>query len=352
MAETVNPASTAAKTAAKTAKRTMAREHSGLPIPRRRDYGAPIDQSRASDVKVSSGNPRAVWIGPSESDELALARHILASRIETTVLDLETLLDPKGLPNGDGDESRLSVADQLGDREPLVACLAADGPRRPVHETALRLARRWPLCRFVAIASSLCEGRRRSGPPTPGVEEIPWHDLPGRLEWWLEDAENRRPGWLGQPATLRREDRLLEGLRTGPTAAAGIVPERSVAVAAAREESLEGLTSLLASFGSPVMTAAVGRPAMDVSADVLLWECPESVAAELPWLGILAAHRPSTDIVLLESFPRGDRACEAIRAGASWVLGRPTPADVLLGTLCWLARNGRGSGLGRAVATG
>lgn len=303
-------------------------------------HGPPTTCEMTSDTKPSDVNPRAVWVGPADADELALARGVLESRLETTVIDPEGLGEP-----------------EPDDREPFVACLAADGPRRPAHETALQLARRWPLCRFVAISSSLCEGRRRSGPVLAGVEEMPWHDLPGRLECWLDDVAARRPGWLGQPATVRREDRLLEGLRTGGATVDDAVrhrtvPHRTVAIAAARPESLDGLASLVSSFGWPTTFAQVGRPPMDASADVLLWECPESVATELSWLGILAAHRPSADIVLLESFPRGDRACEAIRAGAAWVLGRPTPADVLFGTLRWLGREGRRSGLGQAVAGG
>lgn len=295
-------------------------------------------------MKLSGGNPRAVWIGPSDTDELALARGVLASRLETTVLVQEDLFDPKV------EGKRPITSEQPRSPAPLVACLATDGPRRPVHETALHLARSWPLCRFVAISSSLCEGRRRSGPPTPGVEEIPWHELPGRLDCWLEDSGADRPGWLGQPSTLRREDRLLVSLRERSAATDETIAGRTVAVAAARPESLDGLTAMLASFGSPPTSGGVGRPTMDVSADVLLWECLESAALELPWLGILAAHRPSMDIVLLESFPRGDRTFDAIRAGASWVLGRPTPADVLFGTLRWLAGNGRRSGLGQVVA--
>lgn len=297
-------------------------------------------------MTANDGSPRAVWIGPSDIDEFALALDVLASRLETAVLGHDCLLDL------DGDRTRPLPSGDVWAREPLVACLAADGPRRPVRETALRLARRWPLCRFVAVSSSLCEGRRRSGPPTPGVEEIPWHELPGRLDCWLADAQAGRPGWLGQPPTLRREERLLVGLRELSAAVGDIFPQRTVAVAAARSESLDGLATLLASFGAPASCAFVGRPTMDLAADVLLWECPESVAMELRWLGVLAAHRPATDIVLLESFPRGDRTCDAIRAGASWVLGRPTPADVLFGTLRWLARNGRRSDLGRAGVGG
>lgn len=287
-------------------------------------------------MKAGDGNRRAVWIGPTDTDEFELARGVLASRMDTTAL----------AEDGWEDDGRFDP------RGPLLACLAADGPRRAVHETALRLARRWPLCRFVAISSSLCEGRRRSGPPMPGVEEIPWHELPGRLDCWLGDMEAGRPGWLGQPATLRREERLLVGVREGAAAADEAATRRTVAVAAAHSESLDGLTSLLTSFRIPANSAAVGRPAVDVSADVLLWECPESVSAELRWLGILSAHRPETDIVLLESFPRGDRTCEAIRAGAAWVLARPMSGDVLLGTLRWLARKGRRSGLGGSAAGG
>lgn len=346
IAETVNPASAVQTQRVKTAKAGRQANTPACPflvaaaivpaVARARFGLDSHGQFTTGDMKAGDGNRRAVWIGPTGSEEFELARGVLASRLETIVVG----------------ENAWQEEGRSDPRGPLLACLAADGPRRAVHETALRLARRWPLCRFVAISSSLCEGRRRSGPPTPGVEEIPWHELPGRLDCWLEDVEAGRPGWLGQPPTLRREERLLVGVREGAAAADEAANRRTVAVAAARSESLDGLVSLLTSFRVPADSAAVGRPTIDASADVLLWECEESVSAELPWLGILAAHRPETDIVLIESFPRGDRTVEAIGAGAAWVLARPTSGDVLLGTLRWLARKGRRSGLGGPAAGG
>lgn len=296
--------------------------------------GAPV----CHETKAS-----AVWIGPGDTDELSLARRAVETLLDLFPFDVLDLMDapvahagPGGPPPGP---------------EPFVALLAADGPRRPLQETALRVVRRWPLCRVVTVGSSLCEGRRRSGPSLHGIEEVPWHDLPGRLACWLDDAIARRPGWLGQPATVRREDRLLEGLRPW-VVDTGSVPIPTIALAAARRESLEGLSELLASFGSPPIHATVGRPSMEPQADVVIWETAESVATELPWLQLLAAHRPAASILMLESFPRGDRTREALRAGAAWVLGRPTPADVLLGTLHFLAGDGHRSGLGPGGTSG
>jgi ActR/RegA family two-component response regulator len=62
---------------------------------------------------------------------------------------------------------------------------------------------------------------------------------------------------------------------------------------------------------------------------------------DFAWLGILAANRPGLGIVLLDSFPRGNTARAAVRAGAAAVLGRPVGLEALVGTLLRLGSRPR-----------
>lgn len=255
--------------------------------------------------------PTALWLGSTAGSELGLARRWLGERFEIVA---------------EGDAGGFTAP-------PLLACLAIDSPGRHSIESAIRVTRAWPLCRVIAITTSLMEGRRRSGPSLPGVEDVPWHDLAGRIELWLADLRAGRPGPLGMPPTSRREDRVLDAIAS---ILAGTPPARGVAAAASHRDALEGLAALLEAIGCPPTDAMLGRPAMQVQADVLVWDCGGTVEPEMPWLQVLAAQHPDTDIVLLESFPRGERALRAMRAGAACVLGRPTSAEVLSGTLRWL----------------
>ena len=75
---------------------------------------------------------------------------------------------------------------------------------------------------------------------------------------------------------------------------------------------------------------------------------------DLAWLRMLTANGPHTRVVLLESFPRGDAAEAALRAGAGAVLGRPLGLEALEGTLRRLERTNPGTpppnGVGAAAA--
>jgi hypothetical protein len=186
----------------------------------------------------------------------------------------------------------------------------------------LLIARRWPLALIVSVGTSLVDGRRRSGPPLPGVEEVAWHDLAGRLDGWLAAFAAGRPGPLGLPTTARREERLL------------------AATDAARESR----------DNSPEMEGrATGRPRLDEPAAVLVWDVGHLEDEDLAWLRMLAANRPRLGIVILESFPRGDSTAAALLAGAYAVLGRPVALEALVGTLARLetvALVGTPTGLG------
>ncbi len=283
---------------------------------------------------IQSPRRDVLWIGSVDGLELAMARSGLAALADVT--DAET---PQA--------AVLAAVAKAPQATPTLAVLAADRPARFTATDALLLSRTWPLMPIVSVASSLVDGRRRSGPPLPGIDEVPWHDLPGRCGWWLAAFEAGLPTSLGLPATSRREERLLEsigGLRSSGEETAGRSPALAalapaeVSVAAARADDLEGLCDLLTIAGHRVVNRHLGRPRLDESAGTLVWDVADLAAGDLAsgdlaWLQLLAANRPGLFIVLLDSFPRGDTVAAAQRAGAAAVLGRPVCLEALAGTL-------------------
>jgi hypothetical protein len=269
-------------------------------------------------TKISSADPArpcVLWLGPSSGAELALAHAWLAERTELVV-----------------SESPAAAAAACGPRRPALAILAIDRPGRWSVQDAVTISREWPLVPIVSVSSSLADGRRRSGPPLAGVEEVAWSDLPGRLDRWLVELAAGRPGPLGLPATARREERLLEAndslQRTGRRTDAA-----PVSVAASRGSDLEGLVDLLTVAGRRVVRQIRGRPPLDEPAPMLVWDVGSLEEEDLAWLRMLAANRPALAILILESFPRGDSTQAAMRAGAGAVLGRPVSLEALVGTL-------------------
>jgi CheY-like chemotaxis protein len=229
-------------------------------------------------------------------------------------------------------EAVADAAGRFNDAPPTVAVLASDCPGRWSLADAVVLSRRWPLTPVVSVAASLADGRRRSGPPLPGVEEVPWSDWPGRLAWWFAELDRGRPGPLGMPPTARRDERLLEAVSRIATVgqeAAGL----RISVAAHRAADVEPLCDLITAMGQTVVRRASGRPAVDQDADLLLWDVGDCDATQLSWLRMLAANQPDLGIVLLESFPRAETAALARAAGAVAVLSRPLSLESLSGTV-------------------
>jgi len=284
--------------------------------------------------RAGSARRRPVlWVGSAAGIEFGLARSALAALADIVELERAADADHAG-----------------GDVAPVFAVLASDRPGRFTVADAAGLSRRWPLMPIVSAASSLVEGRRRSGPQLPGVEEVPWHDLAGRSGWWLAALDAGLPTGLGMPATARREERLLESLaalRRRPGWAA-----TDVAVAAARPVELEGLCDLLEVAGHRIVHRSCGRPRIDETATAVVWDVDDVLADQLAWLRLLAANRPGLGIVLLESFPRGDTAAAAMQAGAAAILGRPVSLEALAGTLMHreTLKMPTAAGLGRPAA--
>jgi hypothetical protein len=262
--------------------------------------------------------PAVAWIGDAAAPELAWARQQAGRHAEIRDLPL-----PLGsAPAGPADD----------DLWPALVLLASDGPARWSLADAVRVSRRWPLAPLVSVASTLVEGRRRSGPALPGIEEVPWCDLPSRLAGWLADLAAGRRGTLGLPVTSRREDRVIEAA-TRLCRAAADGPGPSMSVAAARPADLEGLGDLLAAAGYTVARRSLGRPPLDEPADVLVWDVERCTDEQLSWLRMLTANRPALAVVLVVSFPRREVVDAATAAGAAAVLGRPLAVESLAGAL-------------------
>ncbi|NBW95235.1 MAG: hypothetical protein EBR28_00525 [Planctomycetia bacterium] len=276
-----------------------------------------------------------MWLGDEGGTELGLVRAAVAGRVD--LVAFRTVAEAVH-----GDEAR----------PPAIVMFAADRPGHWQQAAAVDVARRWPLATLVGVVTSLGDGRRRSGPSLAGMEEVSWHDVPGKLECWLADSARGRAGALGTPATARREERLVDAVAAVVDSARS---ERggAVSLAGGRGADLEGLADLLAGAGRRVADSTVGRPRLDASSPLLVWDAVVIEADDVAWLRMLAANRPNLGIVLLESFPRGDSTQAAIRAGAAAVLARPVALDSLEGTLRRVERLGRENrvptGLGGAV---
>ncbi len=276
-----------------------------------RHMTAAAQSGPAAEPSARGAARQVLWVGTAAGLELGLARAALDRVAAVCELD-----DPR-------DAGRPA--------QPIFAVLASDRPGRFTVSDAVALSRRWPLMPIVSVASSLVEGRRRSGPQLPGIEEVPWHDLAGRCGWWLTALDAGLPTGLGMPPTSRREDRLLESvaaLRCRPEWAAV-----DVSVAAARPVELEGLCDLLAGAGHRVIHRSCGRPRIDESAAAVIWDVDDILPDHLAWLRLLVANRPQLEIVMLDSFPRGHTVAAAVQAGAAAVLGRPVSLEALVGTL-------------------
>ncbi len=258
--------------------------------------------------------PRAVWLGPSGGSELGFVQRCLRGQVELV--------------------EYVSVDEAVAETacRPRFVILAADRPGRWSQAEATTSFRQWPLSTVVGLATSLGDGRRRSGPSVPGIEEVAWHELPGRITCWLDDLAAGRCGALGTPPTARREERLLDALdavaATG-RAHAGL----AVSLAGGRGADLEGVADLLSLAGRRVACVTPGRPPLDTATPLLVWDAMALGGDDLAWLRMLSANRPGLGIVILESFPRGDSTQAALRAGAGAVLGRPLLLETLEGAL-------------------
>jgi CheY-like chemotaxis protein len=315
-----------------------------MPDPMSRALGAAADQPIDRHV---------AWIGGAPGLELAWARHATGRLAHVSELDRPPAPWSPPLwsavpPSPDAPLERAANA-TLPARVlapdgrptapvwPTLAVLATEAPGRWRLDDCIVLARCWPLAVIIAVTTSLGDGRRRSGPVLPGIEEVPWNELPARLAIWLADLTAGLPGALGVPPTARREERLLQ-TSEGLARARGRRATR-VAVAAPDPLALEGLVGLVAGLGHEVTARAVGRTPVDAPTDVVVWEVADVDQATLVWLRLLAGARPARQVVVVTAFPRGDSALAALQAGARAVLGQPICLEALAGALLEASRS-------------
>ena len=272
-----------------------------------------------SFAAVSAPGRYVAWIGAARSVELAWTRDRLASR--ATVIE------------ADHPAELAARVDPVAGPWPALAVLASDMPSRWTLDDAVAVSRCWPLAPVVSVCTPLAEGRRRSGPPLPGVEEVAWNELPSRLAGWLADLDAGRPSVLGLPAASRREDRVLEAAASLRGAARWAGEPLRVAVAARHAVDLDGTSALLAASGAAIVDRSVGRPRLDVPARLVVWDVEQITPDVLTWLTMLTMQQPGLAVVLLESFPRADTSLAAFDAGALAVLGRPLAVESLSGLL-------------------
>ena len=289
---------------------------------------------RVAAPRPNAERRRILWIGPAATTELAIAHRGLAALAD--IIDIATPVEAAELAPGSLELS------------PAFAVLAADRPGRFTLADAVLVTRAWPLVPLVSVATSLGEGRRRSGPALPGVEEVPWHDLASRSAWWLATLSIGGTSPLGTPTTARREERVVDAV-AGCRLALRRAPAIAVAVAADGEDSVEGLAVLLERAGYPVTARFTGRPPVDLAADVLVWDAADLAGERIEWLRLLAANRPGLGIVVVDGFPRGDTVIEALAAGATAVIGRPIVLEAVLGAVRG-CHSGGNCGLSSAAA--
>lgn len=281
--------------------------------------------SRAASTSEPPPDLRpAVWIGPVVGTELALAAEALATLLPVVAVD-----DPRGL-------------ERVPSR-PRLAILACHRPALWTVADLTRVATALPLVPLVAVTTSLAEGSRRNGESLPAIEEIPWLELPGRMWSWCHLPHAAGPGL---PATSRRDERWLAQALPCPGA------DRRRILVAAPGHVRDPLCDLLVAAGWDPEPLGSARPPAGCRGPVV-WDVGGIGADGREWLRLLTADG-RRDILVMESFPRGDGVRATLAAGAAAVLPRVVSVECLAGTLGWMTERAGHSPapLGSALGAG
>ena len=216
--------------------------------------------------------------------------------------------------------------------EPTIICLAETHSGQMQQCDVFSLMRRWPLSRIVSVSSCLSDGRRRSGPVLKGVLEVPWHDFPARMRVWLQRIDSGVTSSLTHPTTSRRDERwFAEAVKDQPFSE---IPDPPTVTAAASSRTMvEAVGELVAAAGGILEKCVVGKPVIQDTADVIIWDLQDTLDSQLEWIRLLRSQKSRRTIALLCSFPRGDTAQAAMDAGATVILGRPTDCEAIRGVL-------------------
>ncbi|MFM7521426.1 MAG: hypothetical protein ACKO9B_13290 [Planctomycetota bacterium] len=264
----------------------------------------------------------ALWLGAIAGVELELAH----AWLETILPVVDAPGPEQWFRTGAGQRHPPALP------RPWVALAALPRPGLWSVADVTAVAASLPLVPLVAVTTSLAEGSRRSGDSLAGIEEVPWVELPGRVWGWASGAA-RPAGWL--PATSRRDERWLVAPKRPATA------RRPVAVAAPGT-SREQLCDLLDAAGFAPQPLDTPRPHPGCPGPVI-WDAGGVGEECCSWLRLLTADG-RRDVVVLESFPRGDGVRLALEAGAAAVLPRVVAAETVAGTLGWITARGAAPG--------
>ena len=239
---------------------------------------------------MTSSKRILLWIGSLENT--AEFRHVTtAIQKSVTLWHLPTV-----------DAALHAVANS--DPEPLVICLLETHPGQVHGDEIRRLTSRWPLSKIVVVGSCLADGQRRSGPLLNGVLTVPWHDLSSRIIVWLHRLKSGQPSSLADAASFRREERWLVDATTtnAPHTVLDYVTQVRVTVAASTDTTAEAVSELVTAAGGLVEQTITGKPPIQDTADVVIWDLHDSPEFQLEWIRLLTCQNPRRIIALLCSF--------------------------------------------------
>ncbi|MEN6449019.1 MAG: hypothetical protein ABFC96_00880, partial [Thermoguttaceae bacterium] len=205
--------------------------------------------------------------------------------------------------------------------------------RRPgefSHDAIDRLRRLAPLARILGLMGSWCEGEMRSGSPWPATARLYWHQWPVRSEQQFARLANGELTAWSLPITATDEERLLADCGAGCQPASPSIACRGLVAIRSRSAEMAGW--LMAACRDRRLAAVWQRRPADTrieGATAGIFDAAKFDDAERGELSDFAATMRPAPVVALLSFPRFDDHQQALAAGASFVLSKPTPLEDL-----------------------
>ena len=225
-------------------------------------------------------------------------------------------------------DARVPAAPEL-----IVIAQSRPGAFAPCDVESLR--RGAPLAGVVALLGSWCEGEARTGRPWPGVARLYWYDFP---TWWQRQLALRAAGRCPDWARPNESDDALPHATIRNRQCGVIV------LSVARRDTRDALAEVLREAGYATVWHRFGRPECEVhGAAAGIWDGGQLDQCEATELATFCRRlsRDAAPVVAQLDFPRRDHFDEAVRLGASVVLGKPWRNESLLATLDAIRTNAK-----------